>query len=164
MSEFSDYLEAQILRLTLKAQIGDDAAGVGSAYTPQVPHLGLFTTNPGEEGNGSEVYWGSAPTEEVPFRRSITFGVVTAADSASGTTTTTSATNSGPVVFPEFNAISNNIGQDGAATEVTITHMGIFDSPVNGNLLYYTNLTVTKTLSATDVLNFNNGSITVTLD
>jgi len=146
MSEFSNYLENKILNQTL-------IPATVTAVTPQ-PYLALFTSDPTDEGTGTEVTWGNAPSA---FRQSLSFDEVTSASAASGTTTTTSTTNTIAVAFPAY-------APDSAGSTVTITHIGVFDALIDGNLLYYTNLTVNKTLSDTDVLNFNAGSITVTLD
>jgi hypothetical protein len=47
---------------------------------------------------------------------------------------------------------------------VIVTHVGIYDAPTGGNLLYYSNLASAKTLAPNDVLSFAPGAITITLD
>ncbi len=49
-------------------------------------------------------------------------------------------------------------------SNVTISHIGIFDAASSGNMLYHTNLATSKTLTADDVLSFAVSGVTVTLD
>jgi hypothetical protein len=49
-------------------------------------------------------------------------------------------------------------------SNVTISHIGIFDAATSGNMLYHTNLATSKTLTADDVLSFAVSGVTVTLD
>ena len=49
-------------------------------------------------------------------------------------------------------------------SNVTISHIGIFDLATGGNMLYHTNLATSKTLTADDVLSFAVSGVTVTLD
>ncbi len=47
--------------------------------------------------------------------------------------------------------------------QVTITHLGVYDSASAGNLLYHTPLVQSKTLDIGDVLSFAIGAVTITL-
>ena len=109
----------------------------GAAYTVAQPKLALFTTNPTDDGSGNECDWTGYA------RQNISFGTV-----ANGV-----ANSAGTVTFPQVSG-----GDD-----VTVTHIGIYDAGTGGNLLYHSELTVAKTLSATDVLTIPTNGVSVTL-
>ena len=89
----------------------------------------------GPTGGGTEVTGG-------PYARTAcTFGAA-----SSG-----SLTNSGACTFPQATAAWG-----------TITAFGIFDDASGGNLLYYGNLTASKTINSGDQLTFAISGITVT--
>ena len=79
--------------------------------------------------------------EDRTARTACTFGAA-----ASG-----SLTNSGACTFPQASAGWG-----------TITSFGIFDAASSGNLLYYGNLTASKTINSGDQLTFAISGITVT--
>lgn len=107
-----------------------------SATRPTAWFVGLFTTDPGETGAGTELS-GSGYV-----RKAVTFTV-------SGN----EATNSGNI---EFDAASGSWG--------TITHCAIFDAVSSGNMIAYSALQASKTIETGDVLRFLAGQIDVTLD
>ena len=124
---FSNYLETELL----------DHVFAGNAYTsPTTVYVGLFTSNPDEDGSGTEVS-GNGYT-----RKSGTFSV-------SGNTATTTAA-------VEFPTATGSWG--------TITHIGIYDASTNGNLLAYSALTASKGNAAGDVFRIPTGDIDITLD
>ena len=47
---------------------------------------------------------------------------------------------------------------------ITVTHIGIYDAPVGGNLLYYSAIQGSKLLDVGDVIGFQSGSLRVTVD
>jgi hypothetical protein len=69
-----------------------------------------------------------------------------------GTISNGSVSSSGTITFPAV-----------AGSNVTITHIGIYDASSGGNLLYHTVLDASKTLSADDVMSVASGGISVTL-
>ena len=108
------------------------------SYTsPTTVYMGLYTSNPGEGNTGTEVSGGSYARQVV----SVT--------TASGGIVTSSA----DVTFPQATA---NWG--------TISHIGLLDALTSGNLLMYTPLTTSKVIETDDILKFNSGSLTVSLD
>lgn len=124
---FSNYLETEIL----------DHVFAGNAYTsPSAVYVGLFTSNPDEDGSGTEVSGGSYARQEASF-------VV------SGNTATTDAV----IEFPTA-----------TGTWGTVTHIGIFDALTTGNLLAYAALTTSKSISSGDVFRIPIGDIDITLD
>lgn len=110
-----------------------------TATRPTSWYVALYTVAPGEGGGGTEVSGGSYA------RQSATFTV-------SGTAPTT-ASNSGAIEFPTATA---NWG--------TIVAAGIFDASTSGNLIAFADLTASKTIQSGDVLRFNAGTLTITLD
>ena len=105
-------------------------------YTsPSAVYVALYTAAPGPTGGGTEVTGGSYA------RNACTFGAA-----SNG-----SLTNSGACTFAQASAGWG-----------TITSFGIFDLASGGNLLYYGNLTASKTINSGDQLTFAIGGITVT--
>lgn len=108
----------------------------GSATRPTAWYVGLFTTDPGETGAGTEVSGGSYA------RTAVTFTV-------SGDT----ASNSAGV---EFAAATTNWG--------TITHIGIMDASSGGNMIVHAALTASKTIADGDVFRIPTGDLDITLN
>lgn len=114
-----------------------DHVFAGNAYTsPTTVYVGLFLSNPDEDASGTEVTGGSYA------RQSASFAV-------SGNTATTNAV----IEFPTA-----------TATWGTVTHIGIYDASSAGNLLAYSALTSSKTISSGDVFRIPSGDIDITLD
>lgn len=123
----SDYLENKIL---------DHIRG--TAYTsPTNLYLALFTSDPGENGAGTEVSGGSYA------RKIVTFNAA-----ASG-----SMSNSADVLFDVATA---NWG--------TISHVAVYDALTAGNLLFSGPLTTAKTINNTDQLKIIAGDLAISLD
>ena len=108
-----------------------------TAYTtPTTVYVALFTTDPTDAGSGTEVSGGSYA------RTSVTFGAPSNGVS----------TNSADVTFPTAT------GSWG-----TVSHIGIYDALTTGNLLYYTPLDVSKTVTTGDIFKISTGNLSVTL-
>ena len=124
---FSNYLETKLLAHTFSY----------TAYTsPTTVYVGLFTTNPAEDGSGTEVSGGSYARQSGSF-------------TTSGNTATTSAA----IEFPTA-----------TASWGTITHVGVYDAASAGNLLAYAALTASKAIASGDVFRIPTGDIDITLD
>lgn len=124
---FSNYLETELL----------DHVFAGNAYSaPAAVYVGLFTSNPDEDGSGTEVSGGSYARQAGSF-------------TVSGNTATTTAA----IEFPTA-----------TATWGTITHIGIYDASSAGNLLAYAALTASKAIASGDVFRIPTGDIDITLD
>lgn len=126
---FSNYLETELL----------DHVFTNTAYTaPSTLYLALFTSNPAEDGSGTEV----TTSGTAYARQTVTFSV-------SGNTATTSAA----VEFPTATA---NYG--------TVSHVGIYDASSAGNLIAYAALTTSKAIETGDVFRVPAGDLDITLD
>lgn len=124
---FSNYLENKVL---------DHVFG-GTAYTaPTTLYVGLFTSDPGETGSGTEVSGGSYA------RQTITF-----------TVTGSQASSSAAVEFPTA-----------TASWGTITYAAVYDAVSGGNLLASGALTTSKTIDSGDVFRIPSGDFDIDLD
>lgn len=110
-----------------------------SAVTrPTAWYLALFTSNPAEDGSGTEV----SGTGTAYARQSVSFTV-------SGNT----ASNSAAVEFPTA-----------TASYGTVTHVGVYDASSGGNLIAYAALTTSKAIDTGDVLRIPASDLDVTMD
>lgn len=124
---FSNYLETEIL---------DHVFG-GNAYTaPGTLYLALFTSNPAEDGSGTEVSGGDYARQSVAF-------------TVSGNT----ASNTAAIEYPTA-----------TASYGSVTHVGIYDASTAGNLMAYAALTAAKTIASGDVFRVPAGDLDITLD
>ncbi|MFA9271621.1 MAG: hypothetical protein ACEQSX_12855 [Baekduiaceae bacterium] len=104
-----------------------------TAYTsPTTVYVGLFTSNPGEAGSGTEVSGGSYA------RKAVTFGAPT--DGV--------GSNSAPVTFDEATADWGDL-----------THFATFDASSAGNMLSYDALSAPKTIDDGDTAFFDTGDL-----
>lgn len=108
-----------------------------TSYTsPATVYVGLYTSNPDEGNTGTEVSGGSYARKSAAFNAPSN-GV---------------CTNSASV---EFDQASASWG--------TVSHVGLLDSITSGNLLFYTDLTTSKTIESGDIFKIAAGSLSVTL-
>lgn len=108
----------------------------GSATRPTAWYLGLFTSDPGEGGTGTEVSGGGYSREAVTF-------------TVSGNT----ATNSGAI---EWGAATASWG--------TVTHIAIMDAASGGNMIASNALTTSKAIGIDDIIRVPAGDLDITLD
>lgn len=128
MAAMSDFLENALINATLR----------NTTYTPPADvYVGLFTTDPTDDGSGTEVSGGSYAREIATF---------------AAPTNGASSTNADV----QFTQATDNWG--------TVTHFGIFDALTDGNLLYHGVLTSSKDIETGDVFKIATGNLTVTLD
>lgn len=124
---FSNYLENKVLGHVFG----------GAAYTaPTTLYVGLFTSDPGEAGAGTEVSGGSYA------RQTITF-----------TVTGSQASSNAAVEFPTA-----------TASWGTITYAAVYDAVSGGNLLASGALTTSKTIDSGDVFRIPSGDFDIDLD
>jgi hypothetical protein len=124
---FSNYLETNVLGHVFG----------GSAYTaPTTLYLALFTSNPDEDGSGTEVTGGAYARQTVAF-------------TISGNT----ASNDAAV---EYATATESFG--------TVSHVGVYDALTSGNLMAYAALTSSKAIDIGDVFRVPTGDLDITLD
>jgi hypothetical protein len=124
---FSNYLENKVLLHVFGA----------TAYTaPSTLYVGLFTSDPGEGGTGTEVSGGSYARQTIAF-----------------TVTANQASNTAAVEFPTA-----------TASWGTVTYAAIYDAVSGGNLMAYGALTASKTIASGDVLRIPAGDFDINLD
>lgn len=110
----------------------------GSATRPTGWYVALYTAAPSDAGGGTEVSGNGYSRQAVTFD---------AATSGTGTTSNTGAVT--------FTAAGGDWG--------TISHIGIHDASTGGNLLWHGSLTVSKTVSDGDTIQFATGNIDLTM-
>lgn len=121
----SNYLENAILNLISS----------NGTYTPTSLSLALYTSNPGETGDGAELVADSYQRKPVSFGMAVN-GVMV---------------NNGEVLF------------DQATTDwATVAYFGVFDTL--GNLLFYGALNTPITAQYGESIRFQVGTLTVSLD
>lgn len=124
---FSNYLETKVL----------DHVFSNTAYTsPAAVYVALFTTDPAEDGSGTEVSGGGYARQAGSF-------------SVTGNTATTTAAIEYPTATADYGLV---------------THVGIYDASTAGNLLAYAALTASKNISSGDVFRIPTGDLDITLD
>lgn len=144
MSALSDFLENRLIDWFLR----------GQAYTPPATvHIGLFTGAPNDAGGGTEVTGGAYQRASVASSLANWAGTQSAGSTVASSGTGGTTSNNGVVSFPTPTA---NWG--------VVTHVGVFDAPTGGNLLFHAALTVPKTVNNGDAApTFTAGAFTFTL-
>jgi len=105
-------------------------------WAPTTVYLALHTADPAEDGSGAEVSGGSYARQACAFD---------ATHATGGNTANTSAES-----FTGMPAC-------------TVSHIGIWDHASAGNLLFYTDVTASKTVGSGDTISVAAGAVTVTL-
>ena len=131
MGAFTNYLEEKIVEHFLRNN---------AVSPPATVFVGLFETDPGETGGGTETAYTNYARQSSAW---------TALD-VNGQTK-----NSGTITFP---------ANGNASASVTITHVCLFDAASAGNPLFYAALTSPKTLAPGDVLSFATNAGVFTID
>ena len=133
MAAFSDYLENELVNVTLR----------GGTYTGGDVYIALFTSDPTDAGTGAEV-------SDSAYQRQKASSVTPSDGFTAPANGTTSNTRT--IVFPAI-----------VDSQVTVTHWGIYSAQAAGNLLYHSAMLNPKTLDPTDVVSFPIGSLSVVL-
>jgi hypothetical protein len=129
MAEMSNYLENALLNGTLN----------GTTYTaPTTVYVSLWTSNPNDDGSGTEVSGGSYARTAVSF--------------ATATGTSGQVLNDAVVEFPTATAGWGVVGW-----------IGINDALSGGNLMYHTALDTAKTIDSGDIFKIATGNLSCTL-
>lgn len=131
MGAFSNYLEGKIVEHFLRNS---------SVASPATVYLAMFTTDPGEDGSGTEAAYTNYARQASTW---------TAIDGNGQTK------NGSTITFP---------ANGNASASVTITHAAVFDAATGGNMLLHGPLASSKTLQVGDVIAFAANALTLTLD
>jgi len=110
----------------------------GSPTRPTSWYLALFTSNPDEDGSGTEVS---------------TSGTAYAREAVTFTVSGNAATNSGAI---EYATATASFG--------TVSHVGVYDASTAGNLIAYAALSSSKAIDTGDILRIPAGDLDITLD
>jgi hypothetical protein len=142
MSAFSDYLENKIIDHVFRAT---------SFTMPANIYISLHTSAPLDAASGTEVSGNNyARAALAPSTSNWSNTQASGTSASSGTSGQT--LNKAIVTFP---TPSGSWG--------TVTHFGIYDAAAAGNLLFHGALTVSKTISTSDVVTFPVDTLSVTL-
>lgn len=148
MSAMSNYLENKLVDHLFRGQ---------SFSAPTALWVGLLTAAPSDTGGGTEVSTSATNYGRVNLAPSTTNWAATdAAASTANPSAGTSGTTSNNVAIT-FGTPSGNWG--------TITHFGIYDAQTTGNLLFWGQLTVSKTVNNGDAApSFAISALSIQLD
>jgi|SRR5581483_119363 len=142
MGAFSDYLEDKILGWMR-----------GSAFpsAPATVYVGLLTAAPGDTGSGGSPSDGTEVSGGSYARVAITTTTGWNAIATSGTTR--HMTNNGAVNFPTP-----------TASWGTVVAVGIWDAASGGNLLFWTAISPTQTISSGNTVSIASGALDLSVD
>ena len=126
----------------LEDKILDHVLGGGDYTRPATVYVALYTAAPSDAGGGTEVSGGD-------YARAAVTNNSANWPAASGG----SKSNGADITFPQATAGWG-----------TVVAAGILDNSTGGNLLYYGNLTASKTVNAGDTLRFPAGNLAITED
>ena len=130
MAAMSDFLENKLI----------DQVFRGQAYTfPATLYVGLLTAAPSDAGGGTEVSGGSYARVAVTSNLTNWSGTQGAGTTTAPSGTTGTTSNNTPIEFP---APTANWGQ--------VSHVGVYDSLSGGNLLFWSPLSIAKTVNSGD--------------
>ena len=101
-------------------------------------YLALFTSNPDEDGSGTEVS---------------TSGTAYAREALTFTVSGNNATNNGAI---EYATATASFG--------TVSHVGVYDASTGGNLIAYAALSSSRAIDTGDILRVPAGDLDITLD
>lgn len=145
MAAMSDYLENKIVDWLLR----------GQTFTPPTSvYVGLFTAAPTDAGGGTEVSGNAYARVAIASSLANWAGTQAAASTTASTGTSGTTSNNGAVNFPT--PTPSGWG--------TVVAFGLFDALTAGNLLFYGNLTVSKTINAGDTVTFAAASLSIQID
>ena len=126
---FSDYLEEAIINHFLRGQ---------AQIAPSKVYIGLFETDAGEDGSGTETTYTGYERQESEW----------------GAPSGGKTVNDAVITFPQ--------NQD--AQPVTISHIALFDAQTGGNQLFRAQLLSARTLEQGDSLAFDAGAVELQVD
>lgn len=142
MSAMSNYLENALVDQLFRGQ---------SAPTTSTLYVGLLTAAPNDAGGGTEVSGGSYARVAVTSSLANWAGTQSAGSTSASSGTGGQTSNNAAITFPTPTAGWG-----------TVTHFGIYDASSGGNLLFYGQLTISKTINEADTVTFPAASLSIT--
>ena len=157
MSAASNYLELEVLDHVL-------GEGARNFTSPAALYVALFTGTAGTvltalesglntvTGTGNWGYYEVTPTATNYVRKPVDFATAASGSAASSSTVTF------PVAGANYDSTTGSLG-------ATVTCIAIVDhvTPANGNVLFFGQLTTSKTVSSGDQFTVSTGNLTVSL-
>lgn len=142
MSAMSNYLENKLVDQLFRGQ---------TAPTTSTLYIGLLTAAPSDSGGGTEVTGGSYARASVSSSLANWAGTQSAGSTVASSGTGGQTSNNAAITFPTPTAGWG-----------TVTHFGIYDAASSGNLLFYGELTIAKTINEADTVTFPAASLSIT--
>lgn len=142
MSAMSNFLENALVDQLFRGQ---------SAPTTSTLYVGLLTAAPNDAGGGTEVSGGSYARVSVSSSLANWAGTQSAGSTVASSGTGGQTSNNAAITFPTPTAGWG-----------TVTHFGIYDAASGGNLLFYGQLTIAKTINEADTVTFPAASLSIT--
>jgi predicted 2-oxoglutarate/Fe(II)-dependent dioxygenase YbiX len=144
MSAMSNFLENKLI----------DRIFRGQEYTfPTTLYVGLFNASPADVGGGVEVVGNDYARSAVDTTLANWAGTQSAGSAAASNGTSATTSNNNAITFPTPTGSWD-----------VVTAFGIFDAASGGNLLFYGNLTISKTINPGDLVTFPAASLSLQLD
>ena len=155
MAAFSDFAENKLIDFIFRGQaLGITGASAAAGTGPTSLYVGLLTANATDSTSGTEVTGGSYARVAVTSSLANWAGTQSAGSTTASSGTSGTTSNNGAITFP---APTANWG--------VVTGVGVYDASTAGNLLFYTPLTVSKTVNNGDSApSFAAASLTFQLD
>jgi hypothetical protein len=140
MAAWTDVAENKLIDWFFRAQaIGITGASAAAGTGPANLYVALFTANPTDVAGGTEVTGGSYARVQVVSSLANWAGTQAAASTTASSGTSGTTSNNAAVTFP---APTANWG--------VVTGFAVFDAATVGNMLFYSALTVNKTINNGD--------------
>lgn len=140
MAALSDFAENKLIDWLFRGQaIGITGASAAAGTGPTSLFVALLTAAPSDTGGGTEVTGGSYARVTVASSLATWAGTQAAASTVASSGSSGTTSNNGAITFP---APTANWG--------VVTHTAVYDAVTGGNLLFYSALTVSKTVNNGD--------------
>ena len=143
MAAMSNYLENKVVDWFFRGQ---------TFTAPATAYVALYTTAPTAAGGGTEVSGNNYARVSISASLANWAGTQAALSTTASTGTSGATSNNGTITFPTP-----------SASWGTVVAFGILDASTSGNLLFFGNLTISKTINSGDTVTFAASSLSVTL-
>lgn len=155
MAAWSDFAENKLIDWFFRAQaIGITGASAAAGTGPANLYIGLLTAAPSDTGGGTEVTGNAYARVGVVSSMANWAGTQAAASTTASTGSGGTTSNNNVVTFPTPTPAGWGL----------VTHIGVYDASTVGNLLFWSILTASKTINASDSVTFPAASLTFQID